>query len=527
MTSSAKRSDHGEIWAVRGPAILPIETRSPDEGDECGDRGAGAGAAAGWTDVSRDGRADELGSGLGTAAGLGAPAGGALVAARRDSERVATGLVADAGIVIRDGQIVDAGDFDALMELARSERQRDPQSLAPDWATALEHARRWDGIILPGLVDLHCHGGGGQSFPDAANADDAMVAVGEHRRHGTTSLVASLVTDSPERLIGQTALLSQLYVAGELAGIHLEGPFLSTDRAGAQDPAKMQAPNPNLVRQIAEAARGGFAVMTIAPELAGVLPGSWTGEGGGAEAGRLSGRAAGGGPGGGGAASGAAEESVIEALAAVGAVASFGHTNCTAEEMGAAVLAADRLMAGGHFRIGRVATATHLFNGMPPIHHRRPGPALECLARAAQAEMVVELVADGVHLDPRTVKDVFVLAGRANVALVTDAMAAAGMPDGQYQLGPAAVTVAAGVARLTGGDSIAGGTAHLIDVVRSAWRSSGVPLAQAVGAASLAPARVLGQAARFGALAPGRQADLILADADLRPIEVYRHGRRV
>jgi N-acetylglucosamine-6-phosphate deacetylase len=174
-----------------------------------------------------------------------------------------------------------------------------------------------------------------------------------------------------------------------------------------------------------------------------------------------------------------------------------------------------------------VATATHLFNGMRPIHHRDPGPAMEALARAAAGELIVELVADGVHLHPRMVKDVFDLVGPAAVALVTDAMAAAGMPDGDYQLGPAAVAVRGAVARLAEGGAIAGGTAHLIDVVRCVWRASGVPLADAVAAASLTPARVLGRSGQLGALAAHCAADLILADSDLRPVEVYARGQRV
>jgi N-acetylglucosamine-6-phosphate deacetylase len=428
-----------------------------------------------------------------------------------DSSSVALRQVPDAVVLIREGAIAAAGDYQAVLELEQTLNEYNPDRFAVDSLNALKEARRWDGLILPGLVDIHCHGGGGQSFPDAVSVEQAMVAVMEHRRHGTTSLVASLVTDAPETLTRQAALLSQLYVAGELAGIHLEGPFLSKDRAGAQDPAKMQMPNPRLVRRVAKAARGGFAVMTLAPELPGILPTDAAGAGDGA--------------GDGGTASGA--ENVIRALAEAGAVPSFGHTVCTAEEMGLAVGAADAELARAGARFGRMATATHLFNGMPPVHHRRPGPALEALAQAARGAMVVELIADGVHLDPRTVLDVFAMVGPASVALVTDAMAAAGMPDGQYQLGPAAVTVAGGVARLTEGDSIAGGTAHLIDVVRSAWRDSGVALEDAVAAASLVPARVLGRSLEFGSLAPGRAADLVLADSDLVPVEVYRRGARV
>jgi N-acetylglucosamine-6-phosphate deacetylase len=151
---------------------------------------------------------------------------------------------------------------------------------------------------------------------------------------------------------------------------------------------------------------------------------------------------------------------------------------------------------------------------------------MQALAEAGAGAMAVELVADGIHLDPQLVADVFRLVDSDCVVLVTDAMAAAGMADGQYQLGPMAVTVADGVARLTQGHNIAGGTAHLIDVVRSVWRDSGVPLAEAVRAAALNPARVLGREGSVGSLQQGKRADLVLTDLNLNPIEVYREGRR-
>ena len=352
---------------------------------------------------------------------------------------------------------------------------------------------RWDGLILPGLVDLHCHGGGGASFPDANTTAEVMTAVSEHRRHGTTSLVASLVTDAPEALLRRTALLAKVAVAGEIAGIHLEGPFLSVARCGAQDPRQMRLPDAGLVAALAEAAGGHWATMTLAPELPGVV-----------------------GPGG-----------LVEALARLGVVPSFGHTDASALGLATAVDdAVTQLGAQGGPR-GGLPTATHLFNGMRPIHHRDPGPVLACLAAAARGQMVVELIADGVHLDPLTVAGVFDLVGADQVALVTDAMAAAGLGDGVYRLGPREVRVDAGVARLVEGDSIAGGVAHLMDVVRGAVFNAGVALAAAVRAASLVPARVLGLTHEIGALGAGLLADFVLTDQDLAVKAVYRRGRLV
>jgi N-acetylglucosamine-6-phosphate deacetylase len=497
---------------VRGPALLPVEPPTELEDD------------LDWDDEDQEPIwGDDLDEG---------PS-----AASRDSQSVALRLVPDAAVAVQGDRIVSAGAYQSSLYMDRLMSREAPKWFPGEIAKALERARTWRGLILPGLVDIHCHGGGGQSFPDAATADDALVAVREHLRHGTTSLVASLVTDAPEVLIRQVGLLAELCEAGDLAGIHLEGPFLSARRAGAQDPAKMQAPDAELVRAVAEAARGWFAVMTVAPELAGVVAGVVSGSGsaapggGAAAAGEAasgySGGEAASGKGGGETASGkTGAESVIGALAAAGAVASFGHTDCSAEQMAAAVAEAGRALAAAGARFGRVPTATHLFNGMRPIHHRDPGPAMEAMGQAARGRMTVELVADGVHLDRRLVEAVFATVGWRNVALVTDAMAAAGMPDGTYQLGPAAVTVAGGVARLTGGESIAGGTSHLLDVVRSAWRG-GVSLEEAVGSASLVPARVLGLERSVGSLAPGRAANLILADSELNPVEVYKSGRLV
>src|SRR5699024_1604854 len=201
----------------------------------------------------------------------------------------------------------------------------------------------------------------------------------------------------------------------------------------------------------------------------------------------------------------------IEALAEVGAVPSLGHTDGSSAQMTRAIAhARDELRRES----GRSAlpTATHLFNGMRPIHHRDPGPALAALDAAASGDMVVEVIADGVHLDARTVAHVFAIAAEQHVVLVTDAMAAAGMPEGQYRLGALDVTVQDGVATLTGASAIAGGTAHLLDVVRSA---------------SSVPAAVLGMQDRIGVLAPGRRADAVLVDSALQPVSVLRGGEAV
>ncbi len=362
-----------------------------------------------------------------------------------------------------------------------------PAAHAPEapGARVVEH----DGLILPGLVDVHCHGGGGASFPDSSDPEEMMTAVLEHRRHGTTTMLASLVTASADTLRARVRDLRVLADRGDIAGIHLEGPFISVARKGAQNPEHIVGGDAPLVRELGEIAGGALATMTVAPETDDA-------------------------------------NDVITALAEVGAIPSLGHTDCTSEQMTAGIAHSltELRRARGRFT---APTATHLFNGMRPIHHRDPGPALAALDAAARGEMIVEAIGDGVHLDPRTVAHIFSVAQDDCVLLITDAMAAAGMADGQYRLGSLDVTVAQGVATLTEGGAIAGGTAHLLDVLRSTVLDAQVDLLRAVRAATIVPARVIGVEHEVGSLQEGRRADVLLTDSDLHVQCVLRDGEVV
>ena len=404
--------------------------------------------------------------------------------------RALRGRVVTPDHIIDDGAVVLSGAHIAWVGPA-------DQAARAGFADAVEQAQAAPegGYLLPGLVDVHCHGGGGESFPNAETAEQAMISVREHRRFGTTSLVASCVTAAPEVLKARTRVLAGLCEDGELAGIHFEGPFVSVERCGAQDPTYIIDPDAALTRELIELGGGHVVTMTIAPEKPGIT----------------------------------GDDGVNAALIEGGALPSFGHTDSEAAPVRAALAdaaarIAERIEAGKTVRSPR-STATHLFNGMRPMHHRKPGPVPEFLAAAQRGECVLEMIGDGVHLNPAIVLDMFETLGRDNVVLITDAMAAAGMVDGDYVLGSQPVTVADGVARLTEGGAIAGGTAHLIDVVRTTWHG-GVDLVDAVYAASVQGAQILGDP-YVGALRAGLWADVVVTDADLRPVTVLRRGETV
>jgi N-acetylglucosamine-6-phosphate deacetylase len=346
-------------------------------------------------------------------------------------------------------------------------------------------------VILPGLLDIHCHGGGGHSFATTDPAE-ALAAADYHAAAGTTGVIASLVTAAPEELLRQVRTLAPLVAAGQLLGIHLEGPFLAPARRGAHAPWLLRDPDPALVADLLEAAGGAIKIVTMAPERPGAAP-------------------------------------VAAMLRAAGVLVAYGHTDAGYDCMA-------RALAGA----SGDGLVTHLGNAMPALHHRAAGPVAAALAAAAGDEASVELIADGVHVDAGFIRLVFAAAAPGRVVLVTDATAAAGMADGDYVLGPLRVTVSGGVARLTaegeaaeggageggagGGGAIAGGTSTLLRVVTTA-RAAGVPLADAVRAASTAPARVLRLSASRGALAPGMVADLVVTGENLGLRRVMRAGR--
>lgn len=321
-------------------------------------------------------------------------------------------------------------------------------------------------VLVPGFVDIHNHGGGGAAFTDGPEA--ALRARDAHLRQGTTTVVASLVTDTAPALRDQVRALVPLVRSGELGGIHLEGPWLAPQWRGAHPGQLLTDPDAADVAALADVAGDTLVMVTLAPERPGALE-------------------------------------AIALLTGRGVQVAVGHTDATYDQTRAAIKAG-------------VSVATHLYNGARPHHHREPGPSVALLE---DPRVFVESIVDGAHLHPAVVRATARAAGQRWV-LVTDAMAAALMGDGSYQLGTLAVDVVEGVARLSEGGALAGSTLSLDRAVRTAVEF-GVPLVDAVHAATAAPAAALGWS-DVGRLAPGCRADLVALDADLTVQAVLRGG---
>ncbi|MFE5620223.1 N-acetylglucosamine-6-phosphate deacetylase [Streptomyces sp. NPDC056524] len=338
---------------------------------------------------------------------------------------------------------------------------------APADAPALDLTGHW---VVPGFVDMHNHGGGGASFT-SGTVDEILTGVHTHRLHGTTTVVASFVTGEMDFLSTRAGLLSELAEQGEIAGIHFEGPFIAPCRKGAHDETLLRDPDPADVRKLIDAARGQARMVTLATELPGGIDS-------------------------------------VRLLAEHGVVAAIGHTDATYEQT------VEAIDAGA-------TVATHLYNAMPALGHRAPGPIAALLE---DERITVELINDGTHLHPAALELAFHHAGPQRVAFITDAMDAAGFGDGRYMLGPLAVEVKDSVARLVEGGSIAGSTLTLDRAFKRAATVDGLPVESVVQAISANPARVLGIDDRVGSLEPGKDADLVVLDAAFDVKGVMRKG---
>jgi N-acetylglucosamine-6-phosphate deacetylase len=340
---------------------------------------------------------------------------------------------------------------------------------APRADERVDVAGRW---LVPGFIDLHCHGGGGHAFDDGD--DEIMAALATHRAHGTTRSVISLVANPVAQLRESLEVIADLAEDDPLVlGSHLEGPYLAQERRGAHNHEHLKSPDQYEVDGLLKASRGTLRQLTIAPELPGAME-------------------------------------TIDHLVQNGVVVGVGHTEAPIE------------VAREAFDRG-ATILTHAFNAMPGIHHRAPGP----ITAAFEDERVtIELILDGLHVHPHVAAVAF-RAAAGRIALVTDAMAAAGSDDGDYRLGSLNVSVREGLAVLSGTKTLAGSTLTQDHALRCAMSQAGIAPRVAVAALTSTPAKVLGLGDRFGRLATGFAADAVVLDADWRVEQVWANGRRV
>ncbi|WP_410767721.1 N-acetylglucosamine-6-phosphate deacetylase [Fontibacillus sp. BL9] len=340
-----------------------------------------------------------------------------------------------------------------------------------------------EGILLPGFIDIHVHGGGGY---------DAMLGSEEqiqgmcrfHASKGTTSLLATTLTATHDEIIkalecaGQSMKAEREPDGANLLGVHLEGPFLNAARCGAQNPGDLREPSIEEFDAFWAASQGTIKLMTIAPELPHA-------------------------------------EEVIRHAVRKGVVISLGHTDADFETM-------ERASEWGATQV------THLFNGMKPLHHREPGAVGGSLMLD---QLAVEVICDGIHVHPSLIKWAFNIKPEGKVILITDSMCAAGCPDGEYVLGKLPVIMKQGKVYLKQGDGTEGGLAGssltMIEALANAVKFTGMDIADLVPALTIHPATQIGVNDSKGSIEPGKDADLILVNEHFKVLRTFVQGHQV
>ena len=325
--------------------------------------------------------------------------------------------------------------------------------------------------LIPGLIDIHTHGAVGLDFSDG-DASALSPLASHYGRHGVTSFLATTMTLPEDALIRAAQIVAGHKRGSGQArciGLHLEGPFFSFSKRGAQNPDHLHAPDYHMFTRINQASGGLVKLVAVAPELEGALD-------------------------------------FIEKASKICAV-SLAHT------------AAGYAQAQAGFAAG-ATQATHLFNGMNEFLHREPG----LVGAAMDSGAYAELICDGIHNHPAVVRAAFAMfPGR--VLLISDSLRCAGMPEGEYVLGGQMVSLHNGVARLEDG-TIAGSRITVLEAVQNAVKF-GIPLETAVAAATQQPAAAIGMADTLGCIAIGRGADLVLLNNALEPVDVWVAGERL
>ncbi len=316
-----------------------------------------------------------------------------------------------------------------------------------------------DGTLIPGFIDIHCHGGSGSYFSDASKISEVIKL---HKEHGTTGIVASLVTAEIEDLKSQISALVPFYKAGEILGIHLEGPYLSHARCGAHEPSLLINPDIAEIKELLDVGAGAIAMITIAPELPGAIE-------------------------------------AIKFLNAAGVKVAIGHTNGDFKDAAAGTNAGATIV-------------THFMNAMSK--EKTEGSISSFVL--IDERLSVELILDGHHIPFGTSAQIIQAIGD-RVVLVTDAMAAAGCSDGNYNIGKLSVKVLDSIARLESNGALAGSTLTMDKAFLNAINECGVSIEQAVLMCSTNPADALGLQDR-GSIAVGKRADLLSYDRNAKLI---------
>lgn len=324
---------------------------------------------------------------------------------------------------------------------------------------------------IPGLTDVHFHGCVGYDFCDGT--EEAITAMAEYElANGVTAINPATMTMQEETLtkVARAAAAHKNGSGADLVGINMEGPFISPEKKGAQDPRNIVSPNVDMFRRLQKEADGLFKICDIAPERDGALE-------------------------------------FIDALKDEVRI-SIAHT------------AADYDEAKAAFDHG-ASQVTHLFNAMNPLTHRAPG----VIGAASENENVfAELICDGVHIHPSAIRAAFKMFGDDRIILISDSMMATGKPDGQYTLGGLDVTVKGSHATLTEGGALAGSVTNLMDCMRFVVKTVGIPLESAVKCAAVNPAKSVGIFDDYGSITEGKYANLVILDKNLNILHIIKRG---
>lgn len=366
--------------------------------------------------------------------------------------------------------IIDGERFRSIKEVNRADKE--------EWLESEDRETVMDAtglLAIPGLVDIHFHGCVGYDMCDGT--EEAIQAIADYQQSvGVLAICPATMTYPEDKLttIAEAAAAHINSKGADLVGIHMEGPFISPNKVGAQNPAYVQKPDVDMFMRLQEKAGGLFRQCDIAPEEPGALE-------------------------------------FIHAIRESVPSISLAHTTTDYDTAMAAFNA-----GANHL--------THCYNAMPGINHRNPGPIIAAVESGADAE----LITDNIHIHPAIVRSTFKLFGDDHVILISDSMMACGLPDGQYSLGGQAVTVKGRLAVLTEQEgTIAGSASNLMDCMRRAVKEMDIPLESAVKAATHNPARAIGIDKDYGDIAVGKYANVLLLDEELNLVHVIRRGVQI